>query len=386
LTNRTGNWPDRRIQGGILMTPRTTRLSRCSPCLWLFLLAGALSARSAFADPLYTITDLGTLPGQTSSVATGINNQGQVVGISYNNSDGHFGTSSSPPTAGPPRFWQSGSGAGSFLYSHGQMTQVSPVGGLAMSINDSGQVVGGQYSSINNLGQYVGGQNAGVQTDNPGTTSILVSGGATTILSPLFIPYSINTAGQVAGSVFVNAHGGDDSHPALYQNGQLTDLFPKVASGEYYDSRAVAINQKGNLLISVLPFYGPNGSQAGSISSYLYTASTGRTTNLTALPGGSGMVAAALNEKDEAVGGGFLYSKGTVQTLASLLPAPSAWSSLNATGINDRGQIIGQGAINGEEHAFLMTPHGQAVPEPGTLAIWALLASAAAVRTVARLM
>ena len=32
--------------------------------------------------PIYTITDLGTLPGTTMSVATAINNNGQVVGVS----------------------------------------------------------------------------------------------------------------------------------------------------------------------------------------------------------------------------------------------------------------------------------------------------------------
>jgi hypothetical protein len=43
------------------------------------------------ADALHGITDLGTLSGQSSSVATGINDNGQVVGISYNSSDGSFG-------------------------------------------------------------------------------------------------------------------------------------------------------------------------------------------------------------------------------------------------------------------------------------------------------
>ena len=52
-----------------------------------------------------TIRDLGTLPGTTSMTATAINNSGQVVGVSYNASDGTFGPGLG---AGPPRFHMSG--------------------------------------------------------------------------------------------------------------------------------------------------------------------------------------------------------------------------------------------------------------------------------------
>jgi probable HAF family extracellular repeat protein len=54
----------------------------------------------------------------------------------------------------------------------------------------------------------------------------------------------------------------------------------------------------------------------------------------------------------------------------SLLPSGSGWSSLNATGINDAGQIVGQGTYDGQQVAFLMTP--SAVPEPAAFAIWGL--------------
>ena len=117
------------------------------------------------------------------------------------------------------------------------------------------------------------------------------------------------------------------------------------------------------MLITVLP-------QNGKEQSYLYQANTGTAINLTALPGGSGMIAAALNAKDQAVGNGFFYSNGSVQSIVSLLPSNSGWSNLNATGINDAGQIIGQGLINGQEQAFLMTPIAEEVPEPAALLVW----------------
>jgi hypothetical protein len=238
-----------------------------------------------------------------------------------------------------------------------------------MSINDSGQVVGGQYSSINNLGQYVGGQEAGIQTYNPSTGTVLVSGGTTTNLSSFLIPYSINAAGQIAGYVIVDSNGGNAFHPAVYQNGQVTDLFSTVASGLGYDSRAVAINQNGDMVFTVSP---PDNS----IHSYLYNSSTGTATEITGSAGSSGLLASALNNKDQVVGNGFLYSNGSLQSLLSLLPASSGWSNLDATGINDAGQIVGQGTYNGQEIAFLMTPDANGVPEPCTLAIWLVLAAA----------
>ena len=357
------------------MTPRTTRLSRHSLAVWTFALLAGLSQTSAKADPIYTITDLGTLSGQSSSVATSINNQGQVVGISYNSSDGYF-TAVYPASGSPPRFTQTGNGAESFLYNNGQTTQINPTGGLAMSINDSGQVVGGQYTSINGSGQYVGGQFAGIQNtaSSYSMTSVLVAGGAATTLPPLFVPYSINNSGQVVGVLVVDAHGGADGHPAIYENAQLTDLFSKVGSGEYVDSRAVAINQNGDVLITLSP-------KGDSIHSYLYSASTGRATEIPSLAGSPALLAAALNINDQVVGNGFLYSNGTTQALASLLPVSSGWTSLDATAINDSGQIVGQGTYDGQQVAFLMTPDAE-TPEPGALAIWGLTAACAGAKLI----
>jgi hypothetical protein len=246
-----------------------------------------------------------------------------------------------------------------------------------MSINDSAQVVGGPYPSINNLGQYVGGQPAGVLTANPTTTSVLVSGGTTTTLPALFVPYSINDSGQIAGLSIVNGGAGGDFHPGVYQNGRVSDLFPSLGNAAYYDSRAIAINRDGDVLLNAK-------AQGQKLQSYLYIRTTRALINLSALPGGAGMVAAALNNKGLAVGSGFLYSDGTVRALASLIPPASGWSSLVATSVNDAGQIVGQGLINGREQAFLMTPTAESVPEPGTAAVWALICGCATARLAAR--
>ena len=76
------------------------------------------------------MTDLGTLPGGTYSCATGINNNGQIVG--YSN------TASGPIHA--------------FLYSGGKMTDLGTLPGgdnsEATGINDSGQIVGDSEYSL----------------------------------------------------------------------------------------------------------------------------------------------------------------------------------------------------------------------------------------------
>jgi len=53
----------------------------------------------------------------------------------------------------------------------------------------------------------------------------------------------------------------------------------------------------------------------------------------------------------------FLWTKGKMLDLTTLVPANSALQLLNANSINDRGEISGFGLTNnGEVHAYLLTP------------------------------
>src|SRR5262249_16224655 len=55
----------------------------------------------------------------------------------------------------------------------------------------------------------------------------------------------------------------------------------------------------------------------------------------------------------------FLYDAGTMTDLNSLLPEGSGWSLLQATGINDAGQIVGSGSNpSGQFRGFLLSPTG----------------------------
>ena len=107
----------------------------------VFLLSLVLSLCAVASAQTYKITDLGALPGGTSSGAHAINSTGQVTGYS-------FGSSSA---------------SNIFLYSNSAMTSAGTLGGttgLGNAINASGQI-------------------AGYATDSTGTYRAVVSNGNT---------------------------------------------------------------------------------------------------------------------------------------------------------------------------------------------------------------
>lgn len=99
-------------------------------------------------------------------------------------------------------------------------------------------------------------------------------------------------------------------------------------------------------------------------------------TDLGTLSGAHISDARGINDKGQVVGSStssgiesdishaFLYSGGSMLDLNDLLPSGSGWTLAEAFDINDLGQIVGNGSINGETHAFLMTP--TAVPAPSS--------------------
>ncbi len=260
------------------------------------------------------MTDLGTLFGDTESVARGINDFGQVVGDWF-----------------PPEI---GSAAHAFLYSNGQMTDLGALpgnsnqGNVAYGINDSGQVVGnsGRHAFL-----YSNGQMADLGT-LPGDVRS--------------VAYGINTSGQVIGlSESSNGH----EHAFLYSNGQMADLgtLPK-----YTDSIARGINDSGQVV--------GDSERPGIRHAFLY--SNGQMTDLGVLYSDTESLAFGINNSGQVVGESasllgshaFLYSNGQMTDLNALLPVNSGWVLTDATAINDSDQIVGTGTINGQTHAFLL--------------------------------
>lgn len=96
--------------------------------------------------------------------------------------------------------------------------------------------------------------------------------------------------------------------------------------------------------------------------------------NLELLPGGVSSVASRINANGQIVGAVMLsdgatrraviwdYS-GRVKDLNSFVPANSGWVLVAANGINDKGEIVGEGIYNGVTSAFLLTPDPQVFPQ-----------------------
>jgi len=339
------------------------QLSMRSGLFWLLLLGAGYQVR---AEILYSVTDLGTLGGsRTDTTASAINNAGQVTGVSDNHA---------------------------FLYSNGQMQDQGTVGGgtysKGTSINDAGQVTGfsllpqsvgqhaffysngqiqdlGTFGGINSKGNGINnaGQVTGVsQTSSGSGDMFLYSNGQTTDLGPGNGP-GINDRGQIVGQAIASCtdllHCTD--YFFIYSNGQR-----QVLGNMPENAIITGINNAGQLSGS----YYPPGSASHA---FLYT--NGQLEDLGSL-GRPEVEGEAINDAGEVVGAAgtdaFVYVNGQMLDLNNLIdPALlSTGDILNeATGINDRGQIV----VNANNlHAYLLTPLATPVPEPCTLALCGL--------------
>lgn len=121
------------------------------------------------------------------------------------------------------------------------------------------------------------------------------------------------------------------------------------------DNMVHAINNAGSVV-------GAAAVSHGRVQGYV---SDGRRSSLGTL-GGAFSVAHSINNAGQIVGGSltdrneafhaFLFSEGNMYDLNQLLVDASRWELLQAVGINDQGQIVGVGLLDGEDHGFLLNP------------------------------
>ncbi|MUG97181.1 hypothetical protein F7734_34560 [Scytonema sp. UIC 10036] len=331
-----------------------------------------LTPPPAMAASMYSVTDLGTLPGYQSSSASDINHKGQVVGRAFTNAFNPFRA---------------------FIWENGTMTDLGTLpdyaaSSEARSLNDLGQVVGVSYDAlpsrrgwnvraflwsanngmidlgtlggqsslangINDLGQVVGsantsnGQGRAFRTSpnspiNPATDDL----GTLSDRNGFSGATDINNQGQVLGYISVG-----QGITFLWENNTIIELNIGGAS---------AINNRGQIAGSPLP----GVSSAGVIWT------EGAITDLGTLGGSGG--ANDINELGQVVGGvstprgfhAYLWENGVLYDLNDLIPADSGWELTTATAINNNGQIVGSGTINGQESSYLLVPVSQTTPVP----------------------
>lgn len=323
------------------------------------------------ASSIYTVTDLGALGG-SSAVAFRINNSGAVVGWAET-------------ATGDQNAFVSWSG--------GSLHVLAPLAGsdsYAYGINSSGAIVGISY---------VDGQPHGV----------IWSQGAATDLGPGIFATGINDPGVVIGG---------NGHAFALVNGVYRDL-GVLPGGDW--SAAYGINNAGTVAgtgaidsgifrgfvwtpsggMLELGTFGGDNSYATSINSsgevighaslpdgyeHAFSAVNAMMTDLGTLGGGSSY-AYGINDSGSIVGyswpvsgdhpHAFVSSNGFMLDLNAVIPSGTGWELLEAYGINNAGEIVGEGLLNGQAHAFRLDPQVTSnlarralvvapVPEPGT--------------------
>lgn len=325
----------------------------------------------------YTVTDLGVFPGGNYSRAYGINDLGEVVG-----------------TADVPEVFTSQA----FLWlpeaAYGLpagLNNLGTMGGsysIAQAINNSGQITGradrelgghaflwengtmldlgdlsdGEGDSlgngINEAGQVVG------ETETEGWIQAFLWDGAMATIDDEARDSEatdINEAGHIVG-LWKNEEGADR---AFYlADGIRTDLgmldgshAPSGGAG----SRAYALNDANQIV-------GSSHNVEGTFASafiYLFEPAYGLPAGMNAIAD-DGSTAYGINNHGQVVGAtptdsglnyaAFLWECGQTLNLNELIDPATGWALRLAYDINDNGQIVGEGIVNGEIHGFLLTP------------------------------
>jgi probable HAF family extracellular repeat protein len=319
---------------------------------------GSLSTpfRTEANSPINQLTDnLGLLPGvgATTGSATSINDSGQVTGNAF-----------TPVPAFPGSVFTTAFRAdpgNSTLVNLGTRT-ISGYSGTPTSlgnhINNSGQVTGGTTTAEAAVpcGATVNGQ--AYLTVADGTVSTSEDLGTLQVGNCGFsFGYAVNNSGQVVG--FSNEGGLSSSATHAFlatPDVALQDL--GTLGGN--NSTAIAINDAGQVVGSS-DF---NPSMPYHTHPFLATA-TPPMKDLGTL-GGTYAQANSINNAGQIVGVStlsgdtvsdtFIYQNGTMTDLQTLIPAGSGWVLQNVQGINDVGQIVGNGLYNGTEAAFRLDP------------------------------
>ena len=201
---------------------------------------------------------------------------------------------------------------------------------IANAINDAGTVVGSALE----------------QSDCSMQIAVRFPTQGAAVPVPVSAPsyaYAINAAGHIAGEAAIrsNAYGVNapgslayldrTANPSAGKLAQVRPLylpFPPGYSRRSNSEIAYGVSDEDKVVGDVL-IYDSNGSQITSV--------------------------------------GFLYGNGRTYDLNTLLPANSGWFIADATAINDRGEIIGEGVYQGKYlMPYLLVPAGQcAVTSPG---------------------
>jgi uncharacterized protein (TIGR03437 family) len=356
----------------------------------------------AFAQPQYTIQDLGSLPNLPSCTGTAISQAGIVTG--YCNAAG-----------GSIAF---GVDTHAFVYTKGVLTDLGVTNqpAVPLGVNDSGVVVGG-YVNINfatgisvspfiyqngsvqpfagipgatlPIGLTNSGQAAATQVTAGGEDLFVSShafqvttSGTSTALAPSTgseaVAFGISPSGAWVSGGSGNAVGKQlgSQTPTLWNNGTAQAL-PLIPNFTY--ASMTGVNDSGMAAGAAFNYNFPQ-LQDPSASEHAVLYSNGAMTDLGTLSNDNTSAALGINNSGTVVGyssgqipdvtlffgpllevasassHAIVYMNGTMYDLNRQLSNGTGWQLTAATAINNAGQIVGTGLIQQQQHAFLLTP------------------------------
>ncbi len=326
--------------------------------------------------PVYSVTDVGFLPGFTEMTGTAINFEGDIVGSAGDNEHG-------------------------FLYHHGKLTDLG-AGVIPVKINNSKQILE-KISSGSVLYEYKSRlstplPNEGIDLNNAGEVLLADTGfgGYVSIWHPsgavvthlvgiqgefgnFFYPWALNDLGQVVGRDFTVGINGINNVVLVQPNGTYKTI--AVASTtvllptENYVF-PLAINIRGQVAGNDLNQYWDNVYQNPSYAEYAALYDRGQNILLGNIitqaeggvsPGGKppDSVATGINNLGVIVGycqgagvhRAFVYLKGTMYDLNTLVNSTGESLTItSASAINDLGQIVGTAVdAAGNDHAVILS-------------------------------
>jgi probable HAF family extracellular repeat protein len=333
-----------------------------------------------------TLTDLGALPGVSSSCPLGISGSGLIVGISENGDI--------DPLTGFPE-------GRATLWKDGKVTDLGTLGGyesfLVSAGNERGQIAGNATNAIPDPFSGFGAQLRGFLWQNGVMQDLGTLGGPDAFVA------DINERGQVVGCATTNSIPPNPTQDAfLWENGRMTDL--GTFGGTY--ACAFVVNNHGQAMgaatlpgdqathaflwergtltdlgnfggTTVEPFWLNNIGEVvggaeypGDATRHGFLWKKGVLTDLGTLYSGSscgipGSVGLQVNSKTQIVGNSwcdtsaatFLWENGSMVDLNTLIPPNSGMQLVDAQNINERGEIAGFGFLpNGNGHGFLLIP------------------------------
>ena len=364
-----------------------------SAWLWMSILA-IFAAMPAAAPGGFTVRDLGVIVGSGMSEAEAINSSGEAAGmatgpgggpVAVQSGGGGFEAVSLPSNATysmASAINNANDVAGYYADDRGVLHGFYTSGGHATTLNTLPRGSFTMASGINSSNQVVGTGDAATGAIR---AFIASAGGSPTAINPLggnlFSSNrgnGINDNGTVVGTSETSPGG---LQHAFFTGGAgaVSDLFTRNAAGNFgFNAYGMAIANSGDIV-----GYGDVGR---SEHAFFASGKGGTLVDLGALPGASSSRALGVNNLSEVVGAldygsgpsgsrAFLWDlSGGMVDLNTLIPTSSQanWALGKATGINDSGQISGEGYYNGVLHGFVLTPSDPVVPAPPALVLSAV--------------